>query len=344
MPANKLALLRYKIIDQCLQNRFRKWTLNDLIEAVSDGLYEYEGIDSGVSRRTIQLDIQNMRSDKLGYNAPIVIRDRKYYVYEDKDFSITNVPLSQHDLEKLNEVVGMLKQFKGFEYFNDLAAAVTRLEDKVLKQKNAGVSYIEFDRNEQLKGIEFLDPLHRAIAKKSTLLIEYQSFKAATSNQFHFFPYLLKEYNNRWFLLGRNANHTYPINIALDRVIQIKEDKKIMFEETKELNVSTYYQDVIGVSITPKMRPIIVVLRVIKSQLPYLLTKPIHPSQSLQKEEENTALVTLKVIWNYELEREIIGMGEVIEVVSPRRLRAKIKARLNQTLRLYNEEGEVKKV
>lgn len=338
MPANKLALLRYKIIDQCLQNRFRKWTLNDLIEAVGDGLYEYEGIDSGVSRRTIQLDIQNMRSDKLGYHAPIVIRDRKYYAYEDKDYSITNVPLSQHDLEKLNEVVGMLKQFKGFEYFNDLAAAVTRLEDKVLKQKNAGVSYIEFDKNEQLKGIEFLDTLHRFIAKKTTLLIEYQSFKAKEASQFYFFPYLLKEYNNRWFLLGRNSKHKYPINLALDRIIQIKKEEKITFEETEGLDIHSYYKNVIGVSITPKMRPITVVLRVIKSQLPYLLTKPLHPSQSLQKEEEHTALVTLKVIWNYELEREIIGMGEVIEVVSPRRLRSKIIARLNQTLRLYQQE------
>ena len=48
-----------------------------MIDAVSDALYEYEGID-GVSKRTIQSDIQMMRSDKLGYNAPIVVVDRKY--------------------------------------------------------------------------------------------------------------------------------------------------------------------------------------------------------------------------------------------------------------------------
>ena len=55
MPINKLALVRYKVIDKCLQNRRRKWTLDDLVEACSNALYEYEGIKKGVSKRTIQL-------------------------------------------------------------------------------------------------------------------------------------------------------------------------------------------------------------------------------------------------------------------------------------------------
>ncbi|MEG0187151.1 MAG: WYL domain-containing protein, partial [Algoriella sp.] len=75
MATNKIALIRYQTIDKCLQNQFRKWTLEDLIEKVSEALYEYEGITSGVSKRTIQGDIQVMRSEKLGYNAPIVVVD-----------------------------------------------------------------------------------------------------------------------------------------------------------------------------------------------------------------------------------------------------------------------------
>src|SRR5271156_1718071 len=105
MPINKLALVRYKTIDNCLQNRLRKWTLEDLVAACSDALYEYEGIAKGVSVRTVQLDIQNMRSEKLGYNAPIVVTDKKYYSYEDKNYSITNIPLTSQDLGTLNEVV-----------------------------------------------------------------------------------------------------------------------------------------------------------------------------------------------------------------------------------------------
>src|SRR5262245_56086157 len=85
MSVNKLALIRYKTIDECLRNKLRKWTLEDLIEKVSDTLYDLEGIESGVSRRTIQADIQVMRSDKLGYNAPIVVTEKKYYSYDDPE-------------------------------------------------------------------------------------------------------------------------------------------------------------------------------------------------------------------------------------------------------------------
>lgn len=91
MPVNKNALLRYKTIDICLRNRARKWTLEDLIVACSDALYEYTGKDAYISRRTIQLDLQKMRSDELGYNAPIVVKDKRYYTYEDPDYSITNI-------------------------------------------------------------------------------------------------------------------------------------------------------------------------------------------------------------------------------------------------------------
>ena len=151
MAANKNALIRYKTIDKCLQNRMRKWTLNDLIEACSDALYEYEGKDCNVSKRTIQLDIFNMRSDKFGYNAPIIVVDKKYYTYEDKNYSITNLPISAIDLEKLAESVTLLKQFKGFSHFENLNGVIQKLEDYVYSTQKSTNSVIEFEKNESSK-------------------------------------------------------------------------------------------------------------------------------------------------------------------------------------------------
>ncbi|MEO1259315.1 MAG: WYL domain-containing protein [Bacteroidota bacterium] len=338
MPINKLALLRYRTIDKCLQNRFRKWTLGDLIDTVSDALYELEGIDSGVSKRTVQLDIQNMRSDKLGFNAPIVVMERKYYTYADKDYSITNTPVSDYDLEKLNEVVGILKQIKGFNYFKDLSSVVAKLEDKILKQKNEGVSYIDLDKNEQLKGLELIEPLHRAIRKKSPIKMLYQSFKAKEPLEQIIFPYLLKEYNNRWFLLCANKlNHENLLTLALDRMVSIEEYGRVKYREPLT-DVFRFFEEVIGVSRTIKMRGRHILLKLKKSQLPYIITKPLHPSQSILEEENGWVNVSLNVVWNYELEREILGMGEAIEIVKPVGLRRKIKDRLEKTTSLYNEE------
>ena len=247
MPINKLALVRYKTIDNCLQNRFRKWTLEDLMEACADALYEYEGITKGISKRTIQLDLQNMRSEKLGYNAPIVVTDKKYYSYDEKNYSITNTPITKQDLGTLNEVLDVLKQFNGFGYFAELSSMVTRLEDKIYKQEHKGKSYIDFEKNALLKGLIHIDPLHKAIINKNTLEITYQSFKARLPQELVFYPYLLKEYRNRWFLLGANKKGNAVMNLALDRIVAIKELNKEKYQKAN-FDVSTYFNDTIGVS------------------------------------------------------------------------------------------------
>lgn len=146
MPVNRNALIRYKTIDTCLRNRFRRWTLEDLIDACSDALYEYEGIAKGISKRTIQLDIQMMRSEKLGYNAPIVVHEGKYYRYENPDYSITNTPLTEQDLRTMSEAVEVLHQFKGFSYFSEIGDIVNRLEDHVTSVRQQTIPVIDFEK------------------------------------------------------------------------------------------------------------------------------------------------------------------------------------------------------
>ena len=339
MPANKMALLRYKTIDQCLQNRQRKWTLEDLIDEVSEALYEYEGIDNGVSKRTIQLDIQNMRSDKLGYNAPIVVKERKFYTYEDNEFSITKKALADHELATLNDVMSILRQFKGFSYFNDLSEMLTRLEDKVIRQTNEGRSYIDFFKNEEYKGLDFIEPLHLATRERQQLVISYQSFKAKKPQDIFLSPYLLKEYNNRWFILGSTKTDSNIITLALDRIKAISNAEPNNFIRPT-FKVEEFYNDVIGVSKTLAHRPRTIVMRILKKEVQYIITKPLHTSQEILKDEGEWIIFSIHVIWNFELEREIIGRGESIEVLSPKRLRNKVIKRLENTLAIYQQEED----
>ena len=246
MPANRNALIRYKTIDLCLQNKYRKWTLEDLITACSETLYEYEGNRKGVSRRTIQLDIQMMRSDKLGYNAPIVVTDKKFYTYEDTAYSIMNIPLSENDLDKLMETVEFLKQFKGFSHFRELEGMVQKLEDHVYSSKVHRNPVIDFEKNEDLKGLEYLDILYTAIVNEQVIL----------------------------FI---NRQHA-----------------------------------------------------------PYVITKPFHHSQQVIESNENGITISLEVQHNFELEKEILGLGDGEVVIDPSRLRRSIKKRLRTAAELYN--------
>ena len=131
MPANKNALIRYKTIDRCLRNRYRRWTIEDLVNACSDALYDMEGIRKGISLRTVQGDIQMMRSDKLGYNAPIEVYDQRYYRYADPQYSITDMPLSEDDFLLLKRAVDLLgkneSQLQNGEICNVLVKVKNRL-------------------------------------------------------------------------------------------------------------------------------------------------------------------------------------------------------------------------
>jgi hypothetical protein len=129
MPANKNALIRYKTIDRCLRNRYRRWTLDNLVEACSDALYDMEGINKGISTRTVQADIQIMRSDKLGFFAPIEVYDNKYYRYTDSDYSITDSPISADDYESVVRAINLIKKYKANGQVDDLDKVLNKVKD-----------------------------------------------------------------------------------------------------------------------------------------------------------------------------------------------------------------------
>ena len=343
MSVNKNALIRYKTIDKCLQNRYRKWTLDDLIEACSDALYEYEGIDKGVSKRTVQADIQIMRSDKLGYFAPIIVLDKKYDTYEDPDYSITNIPLTEQDLSKLTEAVEFMKQFQGFSHFKELDGMVQKLEDHIYSQKTATKPVIDFEKNENLKGLEYLDTLYNAIIKKHVIRLTYKSFKARQANSFDFHPYLLKEFRNRWFVLGKKTGGKGILNLALDRIVAVDRSSSA-YEEAENFDPSTYFHNAIGVSISPQVELMDVQLFIDHSHAPYIITKPIHHSQEVINRDNFGVTISLKIQHNFELEKEILSFGESIKVLQPQDLKRKIKDRLNQNISNYTTELTTKNI
>ena len=336
MAQNKNALIRYKTIDKCLQNQYRQWTLEDLIEACNQALYEYEGKQNPLSKRTVQLDIQMMRSEKLGYNAPIEVYDKKFYRYADEDFSITDIPLTETDINVLTETVSMLKQFKDFSLFTDVSDILQRLEDKIYAEKTHSQPIIHLDKNEKLKGLHFLDSIYQAIVKKIVLMVTYKSFKSTEESTFQFYPLLLKEFNNRWFLIGkRNANQPI-VNLALDRIVSLDFDFNKDFVDIN-FDPEEYYKNVIGVTVNTGLQPRVVQLWIDAKNAPYVITKPLHSSQRLlQTNEDGSIIINLFLVENYELERVLLGFGDSLEVLKPERLRNRMKQILERGIKRYD--------
>jgi predicted DNA-binding transcriptional regulator YafY len=340
MPINRNALIRYRTIDKCLQNRRRKWTIEDLIDACNHALYEYEGIDKGVSLRTIRLDLNAMRSDKLGYNAPIIVKDKKYYSYEDPGYSISNTPLSPQDLNVLQEVSHLLRQFKGFSHFQEVTEMVNRLEDKIYSEKNQRASVIDFEKNELLTGIEWLDILYKAIVESIVLRVVYQSFRARTANELVFSPYLLKEYRNRWFVLGVTGSSKEIMTLALDRIQLIAAMPEEPFQRTPAFDPHTWFKDIIGVTRNSADQLTRIEFLANHIHSPYIRTKPIHPSQQIVEQRKEGVLFAISVIPNFELDREFIGFGEGLKIISPASYVRRIQKKIRLMQELYANENQ----
>lgn len=106
-------------------------------------------------------------------------------------------------------------------------------------------------------------------------------------------------------------------NLALDRINAIDYDFKTPFK-TFAFDADTFYADVIGVTVNQGERASVVMLWVDKLNATYALTKPLHHSQIIERENEDGSIVVIiNVKLNFELERLILGFGEAIAVLQP---------------------------
>ena len=339
MPANKNALIRYKTIDNCLRNTYKRWTLNDLVDACSDALYDCEGISKGVSVRTVQMDLQTMRSDKLGYNAPIEVYDQKYYRYSDPDFSIMNMPMSENDYQVLHEAVDMLRQLDNFEQFAEMSDVVSRLQDKLAISKHNRKPIVHFDNVPNLKGLKLLNPLYNYIAQRQSLRIMYQPFSARKPQQYVVFPYLLKEFRNRWFLFCSRATDLLMFNLALDRIVSV-EPIDVPYRDNPQFDSEHFFANVIGVTKNIGNKPQHITFRAARDQSHYIATKPVHPSQKLVSCNPNdgSCIFSIDVVINIEMYSIMMSFGPGVKLLSPRQAVTFMAKKLRQAAAQYDAE------
>jgi predicted DNA-binding transcriptional regulator YafY len=253
-----------------------------------------------------------------------------FYRYEDPLFSISNKPLNETEAQQLKEALLTLNRFKGLPQYEWIEELGTRLDAEFKLNKNSE-KVMSFEENEFLEGKSFISELYNAIIYKKVVAIAYKNFKNENSTIYELSPYYLKQYNKRWFLYGKSPNFEALTNLALDRIISIKETEK-KFEET-EIDFEEYFDDVVGVTI-PEDPLEVIKIKVNDALVPYIRTKPLHPTQSYQF-ENNMHRITIKVIPNYELESLLLSHGENLQVLEPIAFREKMISRIEQMKNNY---------
>ena len=255
MPANKNAMTRYKILDELLSSRYHNYSLDDLTEEVSNRLADIDPDTNGVVRRTIEKDIYY-----LEYASPFMVDIERYSVpsynkekqksyskqclrYSNPSFSIFKKSMTDDEEYLLSEALSLLGQFDGLPNLDALEGL--RLG---LGVKKEGRKIISFTKN-PLEGSSILGELFTAISQKQVIAISYHRFNSPDDvHTINLYPYLLKEYNRRWYLFGAAEEDDKLLRFALDRIDKIQTLPSHKYEDY-DGDINEVFEDIVGITL-----------------------------------------------------------------------------------------------
>ena len=320
MPTNKNAFIRYKYLDRLLSDRHHYYDMNALTEKVND-MMERDMLGMSVGVRTIQKDILALQL--APFSAPIdfkKINGKNVYRYTDPTFSIFSQELSREERNLLREVLNTIGQFNGLDNFQwlDNFKIGLGLEDRR--------QIISFSNNLYYEGSNLLGTLFDQISNEVVIRLSYHTFNDETVRALDFHPYLLKQYNDRWYLIGAADSDKKILHFALDRIDKVEPLPQKKYEQCSE-DLAERFEDIVGVTLYED-RPVEHILCwVSDTSKGYVDTKPIHGSYTPIKGEDDNQLhkehpqlqggmfFTLDCISNFELIRELCSYGKELLVL-----------------------------
>lgn len=338
MPANKYALLRYRIIDKCIRNKYKPYpTKENLRQACEDFLYN--SFRERVSTSTIDKDLYAMRNEEgLGYLAPIAhSRIHKGYYYTDPNYSIDQLPLNEEDIDAVRFAALTLSQFKQTALFEQFNSAIDKLLDRMeldhTLSDTAVDQYVLFEQTPNTRGAEHLSTILPAIINKQLIQISYQGFQTQEAQLRTIEPYLLKQYEGRWYLISYEPQKESFKTFGLDRINTITPTDD-QFNDTRSFSVDHFFKYAIGIS-TGNYTPEKVRIWFSKFAASYLKTKPLHHSQIVLEEDEKGITIECCIYLTPEFTRLLLAWGSHVRIISPQHFKESVKAELKKTIENY---------
>ena len=271
----------------------------------------------------------------------IKINGKTCFRYSDEGFSIPGFEKEKKDvvdlrrkLAKLEDLVRCLDGFEGIPMFDWVYEMQLRIKEAIGSGDKSTIVSFETG-NIDVSKLKFLNIIYKAIIEYKVLEIRGYSFRLNEDCKKFVSPYLLKQYNCRWYLIGKVHGSDVELEcLPLDRMTHVSEINKryISYENG---NVNDYYDDVIGVTVFADAEVETIKLRVDNKTLPYILSRPLHGSQHQDKNNPN--IIILDLIVNYELKSKLRSYGAAIEVIEPQSLRDEMKMEYLQALAIYNK-------
>jgi predicted DNA-binding transcriptional regulator YafY len=333
MPVDKQVLLRYQVLNKCFRNRYREYTIDDLVDECNNALRRADKPD--VSKRTIQNDINQLEVDyHIVLDENLRQGRKRLYRYVDTNYTLPIYRMNDEERNKIEDAIYVLKQYGGEPIYDWASTILMQIEGGLFDGESSPV--VSFQTNLDLKGLDHFNKLLQAILNKRVLKLRYTPYGKSQINT-TIYPYHLKEYNDRWYLIAQAKGYDSFAHYALDRIDDF-EEVAINYKEA-EVEFEDYFDDVIGVTV-PQEESEDIMLKISKPRFEYIRTKPLHLSQRIIEENAEFAIISINVKINKELESLLLSYGNDIEVLSPVRFREQIKNKIQLMNQKYMSDAE----
>ncbi len=318
MPKTRKPQERAEILDELLAHG--DWTGNELLERVNEKLQDLD--EKPVDMRTLRRDLDYLELKGAPLHRPV--KGDMTYSYDHK-FSLKDVPLDSDELRALKQAINILRKVENFQMMDELDLIIGKLANRIHTNVPDNQTIVQFENHTSAKGSQWFNELFDSIREQTTLDITYHSYRYNEPKEYVLHPYLLKEYRNRWWLLGRDDKTNKVLTLGLDRIQKFKVSKQ-EFRANDLFHPDTFFDKVIGVSMDYDRSPEDIILKVNPVSVQHVESKPIHKYQEeIRKEKDGSLIIKLNLMINYELKATILGFGNGIEVLEPVSLRDEIK-------------------
>ena len=333
MPVDKQVLLRYQVLNKCFRNKYREYTIDDLVDECNEALRRADKPD--VSKRTVQNDINILEADYgIILNEKLRLGKKRLYRYVDTNYSIPLFRINDEERHKLQDAIRVLDHFEGEPTYDWARTLLMQIEGGLFDEDTSPV--VTFQSNPDLKGISYFSDLLQAILTKRVLKLRYTPYGKDTQTV-NVYPYHLKQFNDRWYLIAKAIGYQSYAHYALDRIDSF-EEIALPYKEA-DVDFSEYFDDVIGVTV-PDGDAEDIVIKVTGKRFNYIRTKPLHLSQRIIEEAEGYAIISINVKVNNELESLILSFGDDMEVIAPSTFRDRIAEKIQAMNQRYVKRND----
>ncbi len=182
---------------------------------------------------------------------------------------------------------------------------------------------------------EFLPLVIEALRDNVAITFTYAGFNRSRAEKgILFYPWMVKLYKQRWYMLGYKVKSRDIRTYALDRVREMQVTME-HFTLPEDLDLEEYFGPIIGVT-SSKADIRTVRIRTTPTQAKYLRALPLHKSQ-MEEVHDDYSIFTYRLKLNYELVHELLAFGPAVTVLEPRELRIMLTSELRDTLANYEE-------